>query len=74
MSKLSIEWAARREGNDGFVLESAVGSGSSYKREFGPLPPHTVLAFIEARRRLVAIQMERLGADYVTPELIESLH
>lgn len=66
--RVSFEWSLRRDGNDGYVLEFC--PGTAYRREFGPMPPHAVPAFATARRRLIAMYMERLGANYVmeTPE------
>lgn len=61
--RLSFEWATRRDGNNGFVLERV--PGSSYEREFGPMPPHIVPAFAQARRRYIALIMQTLGASYV---------
>ena len=62
VSRVSFTWSARRDGNNGWVLEEA---GPLWRKEFGPLPPHTVPAFINARRRLIAMKMEALGAEYV---------
>lgn len=60
-SRLTFEWLTRRDGNDGYVLEKC----GHYQREFGPMPPHAVPAFATARRRVIAMMMDRLGANYV---------
>lgn len=62
MARIFFTWSLRRSGNDGYVLEEC---GPHWRHEFGPMPPHAVRAFAEARRRLIATYMERLGADYV---------
>lgn len=62
--KLSFTWSARREGNSGYVLEQ---SSSGLKREYGPMPSHVVPAFVEARRRVVALAAQQAGASYVEP-------
>lgn len=72
MSRLSFTWSLRRASNDGFVLEEV--PGTSYRREFGPMPPNITPAFATARRRLIAIKMDSIGADYVTPEFLDTLH
>lgn len=60
--RLTFEWSTRRDGNDGYVLETC---GPRWRKEFGPMPPHAVPAFSLARRRLIAMYMQRLGANYV---------
>lgn len=60
--RLTFTWSTRRDGNDGYVLEQC---GPHWRKEFGPMPPHAVPSFAEARRRLIALYMQRLGADYV---------
>lgn len=60
--QLSFTWSLRRDGNDGYVLEQC---GPRYRIEFGPMPPHAVPAFAEARRRYIAMLMESVGAHYV---------
>lgn len=60
--RLSFTWSTRRSGNDGYVLEQC---GRNYAKEFGPMPPHAVLAWVNGRRRYIAMLMERMGADYV---------
>lgn len=59
--RLTFTWSTRRDGNDGYVLEQC----GTYRREFGPMPPHAVPAYAEARRRLIAMLMQRVGANYV---------
>ena len=54
-----VTWATRREGNSGYVLESR-SDGS--RAEFGPMPAHTVPAFVHARRTLINAQMRDMGA------------
>lgn len=62
MTKISFTWSTRREGNNGFVLEKPEhGPGV----EFGPMPPHIVPAFVEARRRYIAMRASEEGASYV---------
>ena len=58
--RISFSWSTRRQGNDGYVLEAA---SDGRAREFGPMPPHIVPAFVEARRRLMAIRATELGFD-----------
>lgn len=60
--RLSFTWSTRRERNDGYVLEEC---GPRWRKEFGPMPPWAVMAFMGARRRLIALYMEKLGADYL---------
>jgi hypothetical protein len=61
--RLSFSWSTRREGNDGYVLEQCPTDG--YRKEFGPIPAHTVPAFVIGRRRIIAMLMKRRGASYV---------
>lgn len=63
--KISFSWSTRREGNEGFVLEQGP---LGHSVEFGPMPTTTVLAFVEARRRFVAMMAEKHKADYVAPD------
>lgn len=58
----SFTWSTRRDGNDGYVLEECL----AWRKEFGPMPPHTVLAFVASRRRLVAMKMQEFGAAFVS--------
>lgn len=70
----SVTWSARREANDGYVLEEYHdGEHKGRKIEYGPMPPHIVPAFITARRRIVALMMEKIGASYVAqpPEIMQ---
>lgn len=60
--RVTFEWATRRDGNNGWVLETC---GPRWRREFGPMPAHAVPQFVMSRRRLIAMYMQRLGADYV---------
>ena len=62
MTQVSFTWATRREGNSGFVLETGA---KGHRIEFGPMPPHIVPAFVQARRRFVALQAMRHQASYV---------
>lgn len=62
----SISWSARREGNDGYVLETY--SDGETPQEFGPMPANNVPAFIEARRKLVAIRAEKMGFTKVSSD------
>lgn len=57
--KISFTWSTRREGNNGFVLET---SSTGAKREFGPMPAHVVPAFVHARRNIVAAKAIAEGA------------
>lgn len=60
--RITFSWSTRREGNTGFVLEE---SSSGHRREFGPMPTHLVLPFVEARRRLVALRAEENHVEYI---------
>lgn len=62
MSEVSVTWSTRREGNNGYVLEQY---SDGTHREFGPMPAHIVPAFVDGRRRLIAIRMEMAGHSYV---------
>jgi len=55
----SFTWSTRRDGNAGFVLERC--EGTQWIKEFGPMPAHITLAFVESRRRLIAMNMEAEG-------------
>lgn len=66
MPTLSFSWSTRRDGNDGFVLEICKGDPDlAYQREFGPMPPHIVPAFVHARRRIVRVVMNGSNASSV---------
>lgn len=56
--KASFSWAARREGNLGYILETRP-DGSTH--EFGPMPAHAVPAFIDARRKFIRYMMLTSG-------------
>ncbi len=56
----TFTWSARRDGNDGFVLEECAEIG--HKIEYGPMPAHVVMAFINARRKLVSEAATHFGA------------
>lgn len=71
MTKISFTWATRREGNNGFVLET---SSTGTRREFGPMPAHIVPAFVHARRRLVALRASEAGFDADLEADFEYLH
>lgn len=58
----SVSWATRREGNQGYVLETH--SGRHKPIEFGPMPAHTVPAFVAARRRIIATIAGNSGYDH----------
>jgi hypothetical protein len=63
--RVSFTWSARRDVNDGYVLEQGPNGHSI---EFGPMPCNIVTAFVEGRRRIVAMQAEKHGASYVDNE------
>ena len=70
MTMVSFTWSTLRERNDGWVLEQGPdGSGGTYNREFGPMPPWVVPAFVEARRKVVALAAEAQGASYVDADV-----
>lgn len=58
MTTLSFTWSTRRQGNDGYVLEQ---SSSGNAQEFGPMPAHIVPAFVEARRKVIAIRAKNMS-------------
>jgi hypothetical protein len=62
MTEVSITWSTRREGNLGYVLEQY---SDGTQREFGPMAAHIVPGFVTARRRLMALRMERRGHLFV---------
>lgn len=63
MPTLSFSWLTRRDGNDGFVMEECRGDPDlAYRREYGPMPPHIVPAFVSARRRIVRMVMNNSDA------------
>jgi hypothetical protein len=62
--RVSFTWSTRRDGNDGYVLETGP---EGHRAEYGPMPPHIVPAFVQGRRRIVAMQAQRHGASYVEP-------
>jgi len=64
MTQVSFSWSTRREGNSGFVLETGP---QGHRAEFGPMPAHIVPAFVQSRRRIVALQAAWAGALYVDP-------
>lgn len=61
MTRIAFTWSTRREGNSGYVLEE---SETGIRREYGPMPAHIVPAFVNGRRRIVALEAEKLGASY----------
>ena len=67
--KVSITWSARREGNDGWVLESYSVEGQPPK-EFGPMRANIVPAFIAARRMMYQRRMEERGHTQVTVDML----
>ena len=48
--KVSFAWSTRREGNQGFVLETRPNGSSEV---YGPMPCGAVEPFIQARRDLI---------------------
>lgn len=64
MTTISFTWLTRRDGNNCFVVEK---SGTEIHQEFGPMPPHLVMPFISARRRLIALRAEKERASFVEP-------
>lgn len=65
MTQVSFTWSTRRHVNDGYVLEQGP---EGHSIEFGPMPCHIVLAFVEARRKLVAMMAETNDAKYIQEE------
>lgn len=59
MTDVTVRWAAKRVGNDGYVRE--VRSDGTHQ-DFGPMPPHTISAFVGARRTLIEYMMRKDGA------------
>lgn len=57
----SFSWGTRREGNDGFVVEICDDEEDGYRKEFGPMPPAIVPAFIWGRRRIVEVMQLAKG-------------
>jgi len=65
----SYTWATQRVGNTGKVLEECKeGSDLLYRRVF-EMPSNVVPAFVEGRRRVIAMQEEESGNSYVEPEI-----
>ena len=62
MSRVSVTWSTARQGNDGYVREEHP-DGSTHV--FGPMPPHVVPSFVQARRRIVEYAMKVLGANRI---------
>lgn len=61
----SYSWATKRVGNNGFVLETCTqGSDILYKKEY-KMPSNLVPAFVEGRRRVVAMHMQEQGHSYI---------
>lgn len=56
--RTSISYAARREGNDGYVHEQY---SDGTERIFGPMRTNIVPTFIESRRRMWNLRMMRRG-------------
>lgn len=65
----SFTWSTRREGNDGYVLEVCVDTQGEldYRKEYGPMPPHIVPAFVRGRREIVEICQANNGQFKSTP-------
>lgn len=61
-NEVSVRWAARREGNNGYVKE--VRSDGT-EQIFGPITAHAVPAFIEGRRKLIEYMLQQKGATIV---------
>lgn len=68
--RVSISWSARREGNEGWVLETYEGTDQR-PREFGPMRANIVPAFIESRRKMFAMRMERRGHKQISEDTIQ---
>jgi len=68
MAQRSYTWAARREGNLGYVLETCTEAGEIIYRKEIEMRANVVPSFIEARRRVIAMRMEEKGHKFV-PEL-----
>jgi len=50
MTTVSFTWATRREGNNGFVLETRP---NGTHQVYGPMPCDVVEAFVQSRRDLI---------------------
>lgn len=61
----TVSWSLRRDDNNGYVLETYRCGDSTKHHEFGPMPPHIVRSFAQARRRLVAMKMDDDGNPFV---------
>ena len=61
--RVSFLWSTRREGNSGYVLEEC--TALNHRIEYGPMPTHIVMAFVEARRRIVAVSAIENGGEPV---------
>jgi hypothetical protein len=70
MSKVSVSWATRREGNDGYVLEEHRNAHGQriLRREFGPMRAALVPSFVGGRRKLVAMKAHNMGAEPIIEE------
>ena len=70
---VSFQWSTRREANDGYVLEEHIDSYGDvvWSCEFGPMPCHIVLTYVNARRRITALKAQEYRASYVEPEPID---
>lgn len=62
----SISWAARREGNEGYVLETY--SDGSTPREFGPMRANIVPTFIQSRRILYQMRAHNHGFTRISTQ------
>jgi len=68
--KCTFTWSTRRDGNSGYVLEQGTNKFGDllHSREYGPMPCHIVLAFVEGRRRIVAQSAKDHRVSYAEPE------
>jgi hypothetical protein len=65
MSHRSYTWGTARVGNLGYVKEECwEGETRIYSREF-EMQANVVPAFVEARRRVIAMEMEAEGRNFI---------
>ena len=69
MSRVSVRWSAARDGNIGIVREEHIDRyGDVVNRLQWTMPANTVPAFIQGRRRIVAMKAQEAGASFVDPD------
>lgn len=66
--KRTYTFGTARTGNTGKVQEECWEAGDLLYRKVYEMPANMVPAFVEARRRVIAMQMLESGNNYVEPE------